>query len=64
MLATLEDHLSSLTAILGTQFVEFIKGDVVIWEQKLTLISDVIEEWLSVQRNWQYLENIFGTAEI
>lgn len=35
-----------------------------LWEHKLMLISDVIEEWLAVQRNWQYLENIFSTSEI
>jgi dynein heavy chain len=28
------------------------------------LISDVIDEWLSLQRNWIYLENIFNAQDI
>ncbi len=42
----LEDHLSSLQAILGTNFVEFIKDDVLKFETNLNMISEIIEVWL------------------
>jgi len=46
--------------MLGTRFVAEIRGSVEEWEKKLVLISDIIDEWLICQRNWMYLENIFG----
>jgi len=30
----------------------------------LVLISDIIDEWLSCQRQWMYLENIFNADDI
>ena len=33
-------------------------------EKSLSLISEVIDEWLSVQRKWLYLEGIFIGGDI
>jgi len=32
--------------MLGTRFVAEIRGDVEMWEQRLVLISEIIDEWL------------------
>ena len=50
--------------MLGTKYVQFIKADVESYEKKLLLISDIIDEWLTCQRNWMYLENIFNAPDI
>lgn len=34
------------------------------WERRLSLISEVIEEWLATQRKWLYLEGIFVGGDI
>lgn len=34
------------------------------WENKLDLFTEAFEEWLTCQRKWLYLENIFATADI
>lgn len=34
------------------------------WQVKLSYISDVIDDWLSCQRQWMYLENIFSAEDI
>uniref|UniRef100_A0A182TQL6 AAA+ ATPase domain-containing protein n=1 Tax=Anopheles melas TaxID=34690 RepID=A0A182TQL6_9DIPT len=34
------------------------------WEKDLTLISEIIDEWISVQRKWLYLEGIFIDGDI
>lgn len=34
------------------------------WERKLTLFSRTFEEWVTVQRNWLYLETVFAAHDI
>ena len=34
------------------------------WERKLTLFSRTFDEWVSVQRNWLYLETVFAAQDI
>ena len=50
--------------MLGTRFVQNIKDQVELWDKKLQLIGQTIDEWLSFQRNWMYLENIFSASDI
>ena len=41
-----------------------IREDVEEYEKKLSYISDVIDEWLTCQRDWMYLESIFSAEDI
>jgi len=50
--------------MLGTRFVAEIRADVEQWQVKLVLISDILDEWLTCQRQWMYLENIFSAEDI
>lgn len=34
------------------------------WEKCLTLISEIVDEWILVQRKWLYLEGIFIGGDI
>lgn len=62
--AALDDHQLKVQTMLGTRFVSEIRPQVEEWERKLVLISDIIDEWLSCQRQWMYLENIFNAEDI
>lgn len=33
-------------------------------EQKSSLASDLLDEWIQFQRSWIYLENIFSQKDI
>lgn len=34
------------------------------WEKKLSLLSETLDEWITTQRNWMYLETIFCAEDI
>ena len=34
------------------------------WERKLALFARTLDEWMTCQRNWLYLEQIFTTPDI
>ena len=60
----LEDSQVALQTILASRFVGGIRTEVEEWEKKLSLLSEMLDEWLACQRSWMYLENIFGAEDI
>ena len=63
-IAQLEDNQMSIQTMMGSKYVAEIRGAVELWEKHLGYISDVIDEWLTFQRQWMYLENIFNAEDI
>lgn len=49
---------------MGSRYVAEIREEVEKLEKKLMLISEIIDEWLTCQRQWMYLENIFSAEDI
>lgn len=65
ILQNLEDNSMNLGSMSASRFVAPFVNDVRKWEKSLSLISEVIEVWLIVQRKWVYLESIFmGSDDI
>ncbi|KAM6459278.1 dynein axonemal heavy chain 14 [Liasis olivaceus] len=60
----LEESLMTISTIKSSCFVEPIKNLVYAWDHKINLISCTLEEWLTCQRHWIYLEPIFHASEI
>ena len=60
----LDDHHVQLQTIMASRFVASIRGKVEDWATKLRTVSDVIEEWITLQKNWMYLEFIFSSEDI
>ena len=58
--ATLEETQVLVQTILGSRFVGPLQGAVDEWDKRLRLFSDTMDEWLQCQRQWMYLESIFG----
>ena len=54
----------TLQTMMASRYVMSQKEQVERWSVRLNLLSDVMEEWLLCQRNWMYLENIFGADDI
>jgi dynein heavy chain len=62
--ATLEDNQAALQTMLASRFVLGIRDRVEDWDKKLSLVSETMDEWLTCQRSWMYLESIFGAPDI
>eukprot|EP00796_Vickermania_ingenoplastis_P010528 gene10529-7314_t len=60
----LDDHQIELQTIMASRFVAPVKDKVESWIKNLRLVSDVIEEWITLQKNWMYLEFIFSSDDI
>ena len=60
----MDDHSMSLQSMSASPFIGPFLGTVQKWERTLTLISEIIDEWLNLQRMWLYLEGIFVGSDI
>lgn len=64
VIASLDDSLVTINTVLGSRFVAGIRNYVDTWRSKLMLFQETLDEWLTCQRNWMYLEVIFGSPDI
>ncbi|XP_048373762.1 dynein axonemal heavy chain 2 [Sphaerodactylus townsendi] len=60
----LDDNQVALSTMKASRFVKPFEKEVDRWERCLSLILEVIEILLTVQRQWMYLENIFLGEDI
>jgi dynein heavy chain len=59
----LEDNQVTLSTMKASKFFKSFEATVDQWERSLSLVVEVIEALLLVQKQWMYLENIFVGAE-
>ncbi|XP_029448950.1 dynein heavy chain 14, axonemal isoform X2 [Rhinatrema bivittatum] len=64
IVAQLEECQIMVSIIEGSRYVGPIKDTVDEWDRKLNLFSRTLEEWMTCQRNWLYLEQIFCVPDI
>lgn len=60
----LEEHSMILQSMSASPFIGPFMNTVRKWEKNLMLISEIIDEWLAMQRKWLYLEGIFISGDI
>ncbi|KAB0795300.1 hypothetical protein PPYR_12139 [Photinus pyralis] len=60
----LEENMLQLSTMKSTRYVEPFIKDVDYWEKTLSYVMETLEVALVVQRQWLYLENIFGGEDI
>ncbi|ETO75687.1 dynein heavy chain 2, axonemal [Phytophthora nicotianae P1976] len=64
ILMLLEDNQVSFQTMMGSRFVMGVKVEVERSSKRLSLLSDTLDEWISCQRSWMYLETIFCAEDI
>jgi len=50
--------------MMGSRFIQGVRDEVEVWDRKLALLSDTLDEWVQCMKQWQYLENIFSAEDI
>ncbi|KAL7988579.1 hypothetical protein Chor_007498, partial [Crotalus horridus] len=60
----LDDSTINIATIASSRYVGPLKPRVDEWQKQLSLFSQTLEEWLTCQRNWLYLESIFSAPDI
>ena len=61
----LDDNALNLQSMSASKYVTAFLPAVQKWEKLLSLIGEVLEVWMVVQRKWMYLESIFiGAGDI
>ena len=61
--AALEDNIVTLSTMKASKFFVVFESTITSWEQKLMLVSEMVDLVLKVQTAWMYLENIFVGSE-
>ena len=64
VLQILDDSAMNLQSMSASRFVGPFLNTVQNWEKSLSLISEVLDVWMVVQRKWMYLEGIFIGGDI
>ncbi|XP_006900461.1 PREDICTED: dynein heavy chain 6, axonemal [Elephantulus edwardii] len=60
----LDDSTINIATIASSRYVGPLKTRVDEWQKQLTLFNQTLDEWLTCQRNWLYLESIFNAPDI
>ena len=60
----LDEHIVSTQAMQFSVFKKPFEQEIEDWNTKLLLASDTLEQWVSCQGQWTYLQPIFDSADI
>jgi dynein heavy chain len=60
----LDEHIVNTQSMQFSPFKKPFEERIIVWNNKLKIMSDVLEEWAKCQGEWMYLQPIFDSADI
>lgn len=63
MKQTLDDHVLTLQSMSSSKYALKLLDTIKRWEKNLSVVSEVFDAWMVLQRKWMYLESIFLDSE-
>ncbi|KAH8098241.1 dynein light chain binding protein [Aureococcus anophagefferens] len=63
-MALLDEHITTTQAMTFSAFKGPFEERIEKWNTTLQIVSELIDEWVAVQKNWLYLQPIFDSPDI
>eukprot|EP00798_Chlamydomonas_sp_ICE-L_P024707 gene24707-10345_t len=60
----LDDQCMKILAMNSSPYVKPFREEATKWEQTLSYLQELIDQWIACQSTWMYLEPIFSSADI
>jgi dynein heavy chain len=64
LIALLDEQITLTQAMQFSTYKAFFEERIETWNHSLQTVSDLLEEWITCQRNWLYLQPIFESDDI
>ena len=64
VMVLLDEHIVMTQAMQFSAFKKHFEERIAAWDKKLRLVSEVLDVWLAVQRQWLSLQPIFESPDI
>ncbi|KAF0719522.1 Aste57867_966 [Aphanomyces stellatus] len=64
IVSALEESLINMNTILGSRYVAPVRDEATTLHKRLVSFQETLDEWISCQREWIYLETIFSAPDI
>jgi len=60
----MDESLANINTILGSRYIKPLLSQAETWRTSLLNLQAIMDEWITCQRRWIYLENIFSGQDI
>ena len=62
--AIIDECLANINNILGSRYLKILRRKVEKLQTDIMFALETIQDWITCQKNWTYLENIFSSGDI